>query len=263
MADFHRPDQVSAVIRPSGGDDHSLSASDFVKQVDALRQLLALSEARETAEARIIKLHMNSPATIVMETIAAGDRPVNLSQFFSGLEAIALGGDAPREFGRPVFEAFRDFAAVVGKSVRSATLEVAGRSILIDVEARKRIEGVFGADTSSEGMVDGMLEAVNVHGKKNTFGLYPIVGATRVSCKFDETLLPSVRPALGKYVQIQGELKYRWREKFPFEAFATKIDVLDDWEEQPSFTSILGMAPNATGGLSSEEFTRNERHAWQ
>lgn len=261
MADFDRPDQVSVVIRPSGGDDHSLSAGDFIKQVDALRQLLALSEARGAADARIVKLHMNSPATIVMETIGAGDRPVDLSNFFRGIEAIVVGGQAPREFERPVFEALRDFAAVVGKSVRSATLEVFGRTILIDLEARKRIEGVFGTDTSAEGTVDGMLEAVNVHGKKNTFGLYPVVGASRVTCKFEEGLLPQVRPALGRYVVIQGELKYRWREKFPYEAMATKIDVVED--DQPSFTEILGMAPNATGGLTSEDFTRKVRHGWQ
>ncbi|BBE34736.1 hypothetical protein [Sphingosinicella microcystinivorans] len=260
MADFDCPDQVSVVIRPSGGDDHSLSAADFIKQVDALRQLLALSEARGAVDARIVKLHMNSPATVVMETIGADDRPVDLSSFFRGIEAVVVGGQAPREFERPVFEALRDFAAVVGKSVRSATLEAFGRTILIDLEARKRIESVFGEDTSAEGTVDGMLEAVNVHGKKNTFGLYPIVGASRVSCKFEDDLLAKVRPALGRYVIIEGELKYRWREKFPYEARATKIEVMD--EDQPSFIDILGMAPNATGGLASEDFTRKVRHGW-
>ena len=263
MADFKRSDQVSVVIRPAGGDDQTLAASDFVKQIDAMRQLLALSEQGGGAEARIVKMHMNSPATVVMETIGAGDRPVDLSRFFEGLEAIALRGVAPREFDRPVFEALRDFAGVVGKSVRSATLDMLGRTIEIDVAAKKRIEAVFGQDTSSEGSIDGMLEAINVHGKSNTFALYPVVGAARITCKFDDMMLTDVRPALGKYVAIQGELRYRWREKFPFEAKATKIEVLEDWEDQPSFTDILGMAPDATSGLASEEFTRKERHGWQ
>jgi hypothetical protein len=261
MADLDRPDQVSVVIRPAGGDDHSLSAADFIKQVDALRQLLALSEVRG-ADARIVQLHMNSPATVVMETVGANESPVDISKFLAGLEAIAIGGEAPRDFSRPVFDAFREFATVVGKGVRSATIQSRGRKIVIDVEARKRIESVFGQDTSSEGSVDGMLEAINVHGKRNTFALYPVVGAARVTCKFDDQLLTRVRPALGKYVAIEGELKYRWREKFPYEAKAHKIDILDDWDSQPSFVDILGMAPEATGGLLSEEFTRKERHGW-
>jgi hypothetical protein len=263
MADFDHPDQVSVTIRPTGGDDHSIAAADFIKQIDALRQLLTLSDRRTNVDARIVKMHMNSPATVVMEPVRDDGMLGASLRFFTDIEAVVLGGHAPASFDRPVFDALREFAAVVGKSVRSATIQVAGKSILIDVAARKRIEGVFGPDTSSEGTVDGMLEAVNVHGKKNTFGLYPIVGANRISCKFDERLLPCVRPALGKYVQIEGELKYRWREKFPYEAMATKIDVLDDWEDQPSFTEILGIAPDATGGVACEEFVRKVRHGWE
>lgn len=260
MADFERPDLVSVVIRPTGGDDHTLAAADFIKQIDAMRQLLALSDPSGT-DARIVKMHMNSPATVVMEAGSAEGRDSYLSTFIAGLEAVVMSGEAPREFARPVFEALKEFAGVVGKSVRSATIEACGRTITIDVAARKRIESVFGSDTSSEGSVDGMLEAINVHGKRNTFALYPVVGAPRVSCKFDESLLAQVRPALGRYVMIQGELKYRWRERFPYEAMATKIEVMDD--DQPSFTEILGMAPDATGGLPAEDFTRKVRHGWQ
>lgn len=256
-------DPVSVVIHPTGGDDKPLDAADFIKQIDALRQLLAFSESGGNADAQIVRLHMNSPATVVMQPVGSTPAPIDIGRFFDGLEAIALGGQAPREFNRPVFEAFKDFAAVVGKGVRSATLEAQGRTIVIDVAARKRIESVFGPDTSSEGSIDGMLEAINVHGKHNTFVLYPVIGAQRVSCRFDDEFLPHVRPALGKYVIIEGELKYRWREKFPFEARAKKIEILPDWESQPSFTEILGMAPGATGGISSEEFTRKQRDGWQ
>lgn len=261
MADL-KPDQLKVTIRPSGGDDETLSAGDFIKQVDALRQLLALSEAGGGADARIVKLHMNSPATVVMETSGSSTSPVDLEGFFRGLEAVALGGEAPTFFERPVFDAFRDFAAVIGKSVRSATLELGGRTLEIDVAARKRIEAVFGKDSSSEGGVDGMLEAINVHGKQNTFALYPVVGSSRITCKFDDVLLGQVRPALGRYVVITGELKYRWREKFPYEAKANSIEVLDDFDDQPSFTEILGMAPNATGGMPAEDFVRKARVGW-
>lgn len=262
MADLDHPDQVSVVIRPTGGDDQTLAAADFIKQIDAMRQLLALSDPHG-ADARIVKMHMNSPATVVMEAVGSDRSGPDFSKFISGLRAVALDGEAPRQFARPVFEALKEFAGVVGRSVRSATIEACGQTIVIDVAARKRIEAVFGTDTTADGSVDGMLEAINVHGKKNTFALYPVIGASRITCKFDDLLLADVRPALGKYVVIRGELKYRWREKFPYEAKAQKIEICDDWDDQPSFVDILGIAPNATDGVLSEDFVRNQRHGWQ
>lgn len=259
MISTDNADLVTVTIHPSGGDDYPISASDFIKQVDSLRQLLSLVGNPEGAETNIVKLHMNSPATVVM---APSSTPMHMQRLFEGLKLIANEGVAPSDFSRPVFDALKEFAAVIGKGVRASELNFAGMKILIDTAARKKIESVFGADTAATGSVDGMLEAINVHGKKNTFALYPIVGAARVTCKFDEELLTQVRPALGKYVIIQGELKYRWREKFPYEAIATKIEIAEDWADQPSFTDILGMAPLATNNIPSEEFVKSVRHGW-
>ncbi len=248
---------VSLTIHPSGGDTEPLSAADFVKQVDAVRQLLALASP-SGFETRIVKLQMNSPATVVLEAPEADD----IGGFLNGLDEVASGGTAPSYFSRPVFETLRVFASAVGSGVRSAEIESEGRRVVVDVEARRRIESVFGLDTSSEGTADGMLEAINIHGKTNAFNLYPIVGATRISCRFKEDMLPSIKPALGKYVAIQGELKFRWRERHPYEALVNKIEILPGWDEQPSFTEILGMAPDAAGGQPSEDFVSNLRSAW-
>lgn len=249
---------MEIVIHPSGGDDLPLPAADFVRQMDALRQLL--THAGHATETRILKLHMNSPATVVMDALGAHDSPLNLTRFFDGIDAIASRGEAPPEFGRPVFDALREFASAIGKGLRRAILSLAGREIVFDIAAKRRIEEVFGPDTSSEGSLDGMLEGINVHGKSNVFALYPVVGPTRVTCKFDSDMLPGIRPALGKYVSIQGVLKYRWREKFPYEATASKLEIMDD--NQPSFLDILGLAPEATGGVPSEDFIKNVRHGW-
>lgn len=259
MADFDSTKTVSVVITPSAESSESLSASDFIKQVDALRELLALTGAANGAGPRITKLEMNSPALVVFETSAP---PARFDQFFSDLRAVADRGEAPPFLSRAAFDSLREFSSAIGKSVAKAEIRAPGCDILIDIAARKRIEGVFAADTSAEGTVDGMLEAINVHGKKNAFSLYPIVGASRITCKFDDRLLDKVRPSLGRYVEIRGELKYRWREKFPYEAVASDIAILPSWDEQPSFLDILGMAPDATSGEPAEEFTRKARHGW-
>lgn len=251
---------VSLTIHPFGGDDQPLSAADFVKQVEALRQLLALSG--HGGDAKILRLSMNSPATIVLETTDAADTPIDMGRFFGGLDEIVRGGTAPRQFDRPVFEALRELASTVGKGVRSSVIESDGTRIVVDTEAKRRIENVFGLDTSSEGTADGMLEAINIHGKTNAFALYPVVGASRINCRFDDDMLLNVKPALGKYVVVHGEFKFRWRERHPYEARVSKIEILPSWDEQPSFKEILGMAPHATAGVPSEVFVSNLRSIW-
>lgn len=259
MADFENTKSVSVIITPSAETSDSLSASDFIKQVDALRELLSLTGAANSDAPRITKLEMNSPALVVFE---ADSVPTKFDQFFADLHKVAAHGEAPPYLSRSAFDTLREFSSAIGRSVAKAEIKLPGRDIMIDIAARKRIEAAFGSDTSSEGTVDGMLEAINVHGKKNTFSLYPVVGANRIACKFNESLLDKVRPALGRYVEIRGELKYRWREKFPYEAVAVDISILPSWDEQPSFIDIVGMAPDATDGQPAEEFTRKARHGW-
>lgn len=259
MADLEGSSTVSVVITPAGEDKARLSAADFIKQVDALRELILLSGASRDNAPQITRLEMNSPALVVFEAQANAAR---FERFFSDLAIVANDGTAPQMLGRGAFEILKAFSLPVGRSVAEARIRFGDTEIVIDIAARKRIESVFGNDDSSEGTIDGMLEAINVHGKKNVFALYPVVGANRVTCIFDDKLLHKVRPALGKYVEIKGELKYRWREKFPYEAIALDLSILPDWDEQPSFEDIIGMAPSATGGIPAEEFTRQQRHGW-
>lgn len=254
---------VSLTIHPSGGDDHALLASDFIKQLDGLRQLLTFAASGGDVDARILRLQMNSPATVVLEAYRADEpSPVNVRSLFQGIKDVAIGGIAPPGFSRPVFEALREFAGAIGKTVKTAVLEAAGETIVIDVEARRRIEAVFGSDVVADGSVDGMLEAINIHSKTNTFALYPVVGPSRITCKFPDELLPSVKPALGRYVLVFGELRYRWRDPHPYEARANRIEILPNFEDQPRFSDILGIAPHATSDMRSEEFVRNIRNGW-
>lgn len=111
---------------------------------------------------------------------------------------------------------------------------------------------------STIGRVDGMLEAVNIHGQKNLLMLYPTIGKKKVSCEFDAALLDQVKKAIGNYVEIKGELKYQWRDKFPYHVVINKIEIIDE-EKLPPFSKLFGMAPNATNGVPSEEFVARLR----
>jgi hypothetical protein len=74
-------------------------------------------------------------------------------------------------------------------------------------------------------------------------------------------MLDEVRPILGKYVIVTGAMKYRWREKFPYEARANRLEQVSE-SDQPYLPNLIGMAPNATGGERSEDFVKELRSAW-
>jgi hypothetical protein len=158
--------------------------TDFLKQVAALRQLVLLSvHDVEAVDAKIVGLSRNSPATIEIEAFWRQDqRPLDVDAYFDSVRDVLMHGGAPREFGRDVFDTLKEFVSVVGRGVRESILQIGDREIQIEHQARQRVENVIEADYTAEGTIDGMLEAVNVHGNRNQFVLYPVIGPTRVGC---------------------------------------------------------------------------------
>jgi hypothetical protein len=256
--------RVKLIIHAAGGDSNDVSAADFLKQVAALRELVQLSvHNSEAVEAKVVGLSRSSPATIELEAFWRDDqRPLDVSNYFAAVQGVLESGSAPKEFGRKVFDTLKEFVSVVGKGVKESVLQIDDKEIRISQFVRQRVEDVIEPDYTVEGTIDGMLEAVNIHGNRNQFVLYPIVGPLRVNCFFPDEMLDRVRPVLGKYAVVGGQLKYRWREDFPFEARASELEQLDE-KDQPSFTEIIGMAPDATRGKRSEEFVREIRGGWR
>lgn len=255
--------RVKLTIHPSGGDEKDVLAGDFLKQVTALRDLVLLSVTDGAAvDTKIVGLSRNSPAAIEIAPFWKADsKPIGMASYFESIGVVLDKGLAPRNLGRPVFDALKEFVSVIGKGVRTATLQVGDQIVEVNAEAKRRVEDVFEPDYSAEGSIDGMLEAVNIHGNRNQFALYPVVGPSRVTCFFTQDMFGEIQPALGKYAIVNGELKYRWREKFPFEARVIAIETVDE-ADQPNFDTIRGLAADATRGKPSEEFVRDIRSGW-
>ncbi|MGA0563324.1 hypothetical protein ACO2RV_12840 [Ancylobacter sp. VNQ12] len=259
MDDSH----VRLIIHPSGGDDAAIAVADFLKQVGALKQLVALSRLNEEIDARIISMSKNSPAVVELEAFAARTQvSVGIERLFTDIKSVVDLGQVPHRVSRQALDILKEFSSAIGKGIAFAKLEFCGKEIFFDIEARRRLDDVFGDDTIADGSIDGMLEAVNIHSTVNTLALYPVVGPSRITCRFDDKLLSEVKPALGRYVVVYGEMKYRWKEMYPYEVSIRDIEILPDWEDQPKFTDILSIAPTATDGVKSEDFVKKIRDEW-
>lgn len=116
-------------------------------------------------------------------------------------------------------------------------------------------------DYSAMGTIDGMLDAVNIHGPKNLLTLYPSIGTSEITCEFDDSYLDRIKQLIGCYVEISGEMKYHRRDKYPYAGVVSEIIPVSE-DDLPCFADLYGMAPNATHGVPAEEFIAKVRSAW-
>lgn len=111
--------------------------------------------------------------------------------------------------------------------------------------------------------IGGKLEQINIHKNANTFRIYPSLPyMSSVACKFPHNLFENVQEALGNFVSVWGDCLYRPDATFPYKIDVREIKKLPPSEHLPSLYDLYGIAPDATGDKSSEQFVRELRDGW-
>ncbi len=107
------------------------------------------------------------------------------------------------------------------------------------------------------GSVSGMLEVVD----DNRYVIYPTLGVSEVRCQVDEIRFIKVMvPAVGKYVTVTGKLIYF--ADHPSQVDVHEIEIHPDKDELPTLSSFAGIAPDATGNISTDKFIQNLGNDW-
>jgi len=117
-------------------------------------------------------------------------------------------------------------------------------------------------DEVIESAMNGTLELFNINKNNNLFNLYPVIGAQKIICNFPSALLQKAITAVGHYVNVMGQYKYKYRHSHPYYVNVTALEIYPDENELPSLFDLYDIAPNATNGLSSEDFVRRVRDEW-
>lgn len=236
------------MIHPLQGDDTSLALSSFTLSVDALRKVINKFRCKDL---RIVSVTSNSPITLTVADAFPEFPSVDI--FFNGLKSFKETEEIPIAWPRAIIDSVLELLAPVGKSVARFSLVADNNILELDTKYKMAFEEQVQSDFSAVGTVDGMLEAVNIHGKKNNVALYPIIGNNKITLDFNDAQLEKIKEHIGRYVQISGELTYRWRDKYPYTGIITKIEHVNE-EGLPTFKNLFGIAPNATRGVPAEEF---------
>lgn len=263
--------RVKLVVEGLDRDDGHVRLEVFVKELQKLQSALTRADARVSGGERcsyfaVVGLSHNSPATVELEARVAwnADRDCRAS-------AIALLGDAIEAVRRGEFSDdidhellndIRDLSAPVGGSLKAARLVINDKSVVLSEKIADAIVEFQADQEECSTTVEGMLERVNVHDDANVFTIYPDVGPTRILCKLPESLAEKGIGAIRRRVAVSGVARFRKFAPFPHEIAAENLEVYELEADLPTFDSVLGIAPHATGDLSSEEFIGRVRDEW-
>ena len=248
-----KTERLSMVFHPLRADECNLSVSSFSSSIEGLRKAVKKFDCDDL---QIISLTTNSPVAMTVE----GAPP--LSQFYGGLKDFASSGKIPATWNREKIDAVLDFLNPVGKTVGALDVKSGDDSITLNTQYRIEFEKSIEDDFYTVGTVDGTLEAINIHGKTNSLTIYPVIGKKRIICDFDKSFLDKIKNLIGLYVEISGEMRYRWRDKFPYKGIVSQIEAIEE-DYLPTFADLYGIAPDATRSEPSEDFIARIRREWQ
>lgn len=261
------------IIQLEGSDDDRghLRLNELIKQLELVASALKHTEQTVTGKDeksvyyRVIDLSHNSPVTCVLEAVpvkkeANSELAIRtISNFLRNLRQINTKGRVPKRVNTSALESYKELGSLLDKNISKVKISNSNFSIDIDKTFNFKVEEIIGPDEISKGSLTGNLEWINLH-NASTFNIYPIVGAKKVKCHFSRELKEIVISAIDKYVRVYGDLRYKSRDNFPYALNVEDMEVIPDEDDLPSLFDLRGIAPQATGNLSSQDFINSIRN---
>lgn len=265
-------ERIIIQLEGSDGDNGHLRLNELIKQLELVASALKHTEQTVTGREerlvyyRVIDLSHNSPVTCVLEAVPIKKEIKSeiatrvVSNFLRNLRQINTKGKVPSRVDTTALESYKELGALLNKNVSKVKISNSNLDINIDRNFHTRVEEIIGPDEVSKGSLTGSLEWINLH-NQNTFNIYPEVGAKKVKCFFSRELKETVISAIDRYVRVYGDLRYKSRDSFPYALNVDDLEILPDESELPTLFDLRGIAPYATGNLSSQEFVESIRNA--
>lgn len=254
------------------GEPGEVSLTSFVGILNRARYILggldsAISERPQGALEWYVTDLATGSAVAVIESrpkVPEADERLGTmvgANFVSGLNSIEQNAELPPYFSDIDLGRVRQISSFLRQtgsealsaehmngSVATATVtEQAG------VNVGKILEPTF----SGLGSVAGKLEVISVHGPPR-FNVYDAVTKRAVRCRFAVERLDEVAAALGRRVVVTGVV-HRNAKGDPVKVDRPELRVLPEGVELPTARDLIGLVPDLTGDLSSEEYVRKLR----
>lgn len=264
-------DRITLIIEGLPEDDGQVRLGVFLSQLQNFSATLTkldreANDGKSATLFRIVELSYRSPIRVVLEPQARAKKPYVGAAIVDSLERVTealTNGHGLAGLDADLLEDIRRLTQPVGKTVKNAAFVFKGQTFTLTQEVGNKVETALAVDEECDGSIEGKLEQINVHHSANIFHIYPEVGPRKVTCKFPAKLYDDAVAAVGRRVEVSGALHYRVGASFAHQIAVTRIEALPPDSELPDWDDLRGRAPDATGGLSSEDFVRELRDGWR
>ena len=182
-------------------------------------------------------------------------------RFMEGIHTIQTEGVTPALFSPDSIASVNKIVRSLGTNgVSGLNLTGADRDAELTGSASNKIQALVGVRNKSIGSVEGRLELVSIHTRARRFNVYHAITNKAVRCNLPGDMEEQVIASLGKRVIVSGMVSYNLVGE-PVKVEVYRLRVLKEERELPSIADMLGMAPDITGDLSTEEYIRRLRDA--
>ena len=110
----------------------------------------------------------------------------------------------------------------------------------------------------SIGAIEGRLELALVSGKVHWFNVCHAITGNTVKCELSEGLVDEFASNLGRRVIVSGLVSYNATGE-PISIAVDRIRAFKEENTLPSIDDMIGLAPDITGELTTEEYIRELR----
>lgn len=265
-----KSNRIELVIEGLPENDGKILLNTFMSQLQNLASALTKID-RDSPDGRgasffqVASLSYSSPYRVGLEAAPSKSDPVAAQLVLQRLDFVAnalKSGEGLDDLDTDLLENLKQLAKPVGKAVQNTTILFNGSALQFTPVISERIEAALAVEDECAGAVSGMLEQINLHHFANIFHIFPEVGPNKITCHFPTDLYDDAISAVGRRVDVFGQLKYRSGAAFPHKIGVTGIEVFESLDSLPDWDDLRGRAPNATGSMSSETFVRELRDAW-
>lgn len=252
----------------SGDVDLDVCIQQLSSLEKAIRKTAKKISNKNPVKLKLTQASKNSPfnATIEMNCSDYGKEEILYQNFSQDLKRISAGKIA--ESHSLEFDILEDYKKMAKFAIRKAdrykiTIVSNDEEVCLDANFVKNIDQFFSQSDECVTSYEGELEQINLHNEANYFYIYPYSSPDKIKCHFPADLYNEAIDGIGRKVCVTGRAIYNKNQNFPYLIEVKNIDLYTPESELPDWKDLLGIAPEATGGLLSEEFIRNLRNEWQ
>jgi len=258
-----------------GGKEERLTLHAFLKVVRETLDILNGMEQRITGQEilqlnwEILDISKSSPVSLTLSAGAPkGSRlPARkvVEPFYKGLRTINRQARKPRFFDNQLLQKTKRLSSPLKDGVDFIEFVIEGEQPLRlssrVIDNVERLTGKTSRFYYADSCHEGILEIIDVHGRKPEFFIFDRLTRDGIRCYCDPEITQKLGSTITRRIRVFGETKYRRKDHKPLSITVSSYAVIRPNDELPQIGDLHKEEIDITRGQRSEDFVGELRDA--